>query len=203
MSNLQTKVIVLFVEGDTEIEFYKALISHLRDKNEAPFTCYFEYKNMRGVGNYKNDALRRLNDVKRKYPNGNIYAFLCHDTDVFDLSKKPPVNMNEIKKQLLENGASKVEFITAKKTIEDWFLLDYAGVIKYLRLSAKAPRDTGSGQAVLQKLFKKANRIYVKGGKAEGFIDHLDMEKIKHQICPSLKTLCKCMGLNCKKICNK
>ena len=87
MSNPQTKVIVLFVEGDTEIEFYKALISHLRKKNESPFTCNFEYKNMRGVGNYKNDALRRLNDVKRKYPNSEIHAFLCYDTDVFELSK--------------------------------------------------------------------------------------------------------------------
>ena len=56
MSNPQTKVIVLFMEGDTEIEFYKALISHLRKKNESPFICNFEYKNIRGIGNYKKDA---------------------------------------------------------------------------------------------------------------------------------------------------
>ena len=203
MSNPQNKVIVLFVEGDTEIEFYKALISHLRKKNESPFTCNFEYKNMRGVGNYKNDALRRLNDVKRKYPNSEIHAFLCYDTDVFELSKKPPVNMKEVKQKLLENGASKVDLIKAKKSIEDWFLLDYDGVIRYLRLPAKTPKETGTGQAILQKLFKKAKRIYTKGGKTEGFIDHLNIEMIKIQICPSLKPLCKCMGLNCKKICNK
>lgn len=203
MSNPKTKVIVFFVEGDTEIEFYKAIISHLREKNESPFTCHFEYKNMRGVGNYKNDALRRLNDVKRKYNDSDIYAFLCYDTDIFELSKKPPVNMQEVKQRLLKNGAYKVEYIKAEKSIEDWFLLDYDGVIRYLRLPTRTPKETGAGQVVLKKLFKKARRIYIKGGKTEGFIDHLNIEKIKNQICPSLKSLCKCMGLSCKKICNK
>lgn len=199
MSSPQTKVIVLFVEGDTEIEFYKALISHLRKKNKSPFTCNFEYKNMRGVGNYKNDALRRLNDVKSKYPDNEIYAFLCFDTDAFELAKKPPVDMNDVKQKLRENGAHAVSFVKAKKSIEDWFLLDFDGVIKYLRLPAKTPREKGSGQAVLQKLFKKARRVYIKGGNTGDFIDHLNIETIEIQICSALKPLCQCMGLYCKK----
>mgnify|MGYP003303248289 CR=1 FL=1 len=202
MLNAETKVIVLFVEGDTEIEFYKALISHLREKNKVPFECTIEYKNMRGIGNYKSNALRQLDDIKRKHPKKQIYAFLCYDTDVFELSKKPPVDMKEVKKRLIENGASKVEFIKAQRTVEDWFLLDYEGVIRYLRLPLKTPKETGNGLAVLQKLFKKANRIYTKGGKAEGFIEHLSIEKIKKQICPSLKKLCACIGLSCKDICD-
>ena len=186
-----------------EIQFYRALISHLRVKNTVPFLCKFEYKNMRGIGNYKNSALRYLEEVKKKHPNDDIYAFLCYDTDVFEFSRKPPVDMKMVKKLLLENGAFKVEFIKAQRSIEDWFLLDYDGVIRYLRLPTKTARETGNGQEVLKKLFKKASKVYIKGANIEGFIDHLNMAKIKKQICPYLKALCKCIGLSCEKVCDE
>ena len=54
-----TKVVVLFVEGDTEVEFYKALVTNLRKMNEDSFACYIEYKNMRGVGNYKKRCIKK------------------------------------------------------------------------------------------------------------------------------------------------
>lgn len=103
----QSKVIILFVEGYTEIDFYKALVADIRTLHDKEFCCNIEYKNMKGVGNYKNDALRKLGEVKRKYPESDIYAFLCYDTDVFHLSKKPPVDMKKVRKQLITNGAKK------------------------------------------------------------------------------------------------
>ncbi|MBE6842810.1 MAG: hypothetical protein E7510_08290 [Ruminococcus sp.] len=198
-----TKVVVLFVEGDTEVEFYKALVTNLRKMNRDSFACYIEYKNMRGVGNYKKDALKRLNDIKKKYSNSEIFVFLCYDTDVFEFSKKPPVNMKEVKKDLLNNGAKKVEFIKASKSIEDWFLLDFEGVLKHLRLPKQTPREHGVGQEVLKKLFKKSKRIYIKGKKTEGFIECLDIDKIKKQICPYIRPLCEQIGVNCKNVCGK
>lgn len=36
--------IVLFVEGDTENEFYKALIQFLRSINDDKFNCFIEYQ---------------------------------------------------------------------------------------------------------------------------------------------------------------
>jgi len=111
--------------------------------------------------------------------------------------------MSEVKKILLQNGARKVEFIKAQKSIEDWFLIDYPGIIKYLRLPSRTPKEAGTGLTVLKKLFIKAHRIYSKGGKADGLIEHLDITKIKTHICPSLRTLCKCIGLKCDQICNK
>ena len=70
-----TKVVVLFVEGETEVEFYKALVTNLRKMNGDYFACCIEYKNMRGVGNYRKDALKRLNDIKKKYSNSEIQMF--------------------------------------------------------------------------------------------------------------------------------
>lgn len=203
MSNLNSKVIILFVEGYTEVDFYKALITDIRERHSEKFCCIIEYKNMKGVGNYKNDAIRRLDGVKKKYPNSDIYAFLCFDTDVFPISKKPPVNMNAVKKQLLANGAKKVDFIKANKSIEDWFLYDFDGVKKYLRLPPKTPKETGTGQEIIKRLFKRANRSYVKGNKLEGFIEKLNIPMIRAQICSDISPLCKCLGLDCIKICNK
>ena len=203
MSSPKTKVIILFVEGYTEVDFYKALITDIRALHGEEFCCNIEYKNMKGVGNYKNDALRRLGDVKRKYPESDIYAFLCYDTDAFRFSRKPPVDMKEVRKQLLANGAKKVDLIEANKSIEDWFLYDFDGVKKYLRLSERTPKESGTGQDVIKKLFKKAKRVYVKGDKLDGFIEKLNIPLIRVQVCSNLRPLCKCLGLDCKKICNK
>ena len=203
MSKPKSKVIILFVEGYTEVDFYKALIADIRTLRGEEFCCNIEYKNMKGVGNYKNDALRRLEDVKRKYPESDVYAFLCYDTDAFLFSKKPPVDMKEVRKQLLANGAKKVDLIGAEKSIEDWFLYDFDGVKKYLRLSERTRKENGTGQEVIKKLFKKANKVYVKGDKLDGFIEKLNIPLIRVQVCSNLKPLCKCLGLDCKKICNK
>ena len=50
--SLMSKIIAVLVEGDTEVEFYKALIEKLRECQGSAFDCKFEVKNMRGVGNY-------------------------------------------------------------------------------------------------------------------------------------------------------
>ena len=203
LNHNKDKAIILFVEGDTEIEFYKALIACLRKKNNDSFNSCIEYIDVRGVGNYKYNVLRKFNEIKRKHPNNEFYVFLCYDTDVFELAKKPPVNMVEVKNELIDNGAKKVELIRANKSIEDWFLLDFEGVLRYLRLPITTKKEQGKGQDVLKKLFRKANKVYVKGGKTEGFINHLNIEKIKSNICPSINKLCKYLMLDCFKICNK
>lgn len=202
MSNpVKNKVIAFFVEGDTEIEFYKALIKHFHSKNGSPFDCFFEYINLKGVGNYKKDALRNLERIKKKYPAKDIHAFLCYDTDVFMFAKKPPVDMDNVQKLLLDNGAKQVSLFKAQTSIEDWFLFDFEGIIRFLRLANNTKKENGNGQEFLKKLFQKANRIYVKGSSISGFIDTLDICKIKDGICPVIKPMCSCIGLDCKKIC--
>ena len=194
------KVVALFVEGQTEIEFYKAVIKKTRELMNTPFCCKIEYIDMKGIGNYKNDALRKFNHLKEEYCDKDIYVFLCIDLDVFGLSKKPPFDRKKLPLLLEESGAKKVTYIIAKQSIEDWFLHDFSGVINYLHLPTNTKRPKGSGQEALKSLFKKGNKLYVKGGKTEGFIERLNITNIIKAYCSSLKPLCQILNLDCKKI---
>ena len=198
------RVVVLFVEGSTEIEFHKAVIKRAHDLMPTQFTCSVEYLDMYGIGNYQKDAIRKFNKLKDKYEEDTEYlAFLCYDSDVFQLSKKPPINRNEVRDAIKDAGALKVADIVAKSSIEEWFLMDLPGVLSYLRLSKKTKRPQGNGQEALKKLFKNANKVYVKGGKTEGFIKKLDISIIMASCCKSLLPLCKAIGFDCALTCNK
>ena len=46
-----SKCLVLFVEGDTEVEFYKQVVANARKLHPAGrFDTNIEYRNVRGVG---------------------------------------------------------------------------------------------------------------------------------------------------------
>ena len=197
------KVVAIFAEGPTEVEFYKAVVIEAREAMGTPYSCEIEYEDMKGIGNYKKDALRRFNKLKSVHQNKEIYVFLCIDSDVFELAKKPPFDRQQLQKALQDAGAHKVQYVIAKQSIEEWFLCDFEGVLSYLRLPKSTNRPKGNGQESLKKLFKKANKLYIKGSKTEGFIDKLDVKKIMNSCCASLRPLCKCLGLDCKIICNK
>lgn len=197
------KVVAIFAEGPTEVEFYKAVVIEARKAMGIPYSCEIEYVDMKGIGKYKNDALRKFNNLKSKHSDKEIYVFLCIDSDVFELAKKPPFDRKQLKKVLEDAGAKNVQYVVAKKSIEEWFLCDFEGVLNYLRLPKSTKRPKGNGQEALKKLFKAANKLYIKGSKTEGFIDKLNIEKIMKTCCSSLKPLCKALGLDCKKICNK
>ena len=197
------KIVALFVEGPTEIEFYKAVIKHIRALKNSPFPCSIEYIDMKGIGNYKNLALRKFNDLQKKNPDKEIYPFMCIDSDAFELSKKPPFNKQEVSKALRDAGAKSPQYIVAKQSIEDWFLYDLQGVLEYLRLNKRTKRPKGTGQNVLKELFKRANKVYLKGNKCEGFIDKLDISKIMDKCCGELKPLCKSLKLSCQLTCGK
>lgn len=198
------KVIVLFVEGSTEIEFYKAVIKRAHDLMSAQFNTTVRYVDMCGIGNYKKDAVRKFRKLKGKYDKGTCFsAFLCYDSDVFKFAKRPPINRKEVRTALKNEGISKVIDIVADSSIEEWFLQDMLGVISYLKLPNKTKRPRGNGQEALTQLFKKGKKIYVKGGKTEGFINRLDIEKIMISCCESLSPLCKEVGFNCSVVCGK
>lgn len=73
-------VVTVFVEGDTEVDFYKKLVTFLREKNGGHLSCKVDVKNVKGVGNYQskvnrvflykvaNDILMYLTD-KRTFEN--------------------------------------------------------------------------------------------------------------------------------------
>ncbi|MCI8985613.1 MAG: DUF4276 family protein [Lachnospiraceae bacterium] len=193
-----SKCLVLFVEGDTEVEFYKRVISNARQKRaDGRFDINIECKNVKGVGGFKNIALRKfIKEIKPKY--GEECEFnvaLCRDTDVFELSPKPPINWSEVEAAFKENGVRNVIHIRAERSIEDWFLLDVDGIISFLRLSKKTKVSGGNGYDKLKKLFKQANKMYYKGMKSNGMVERLDIDRIVQGVHTQLESLYKVLGI--------
>ncbi len=196
------KCLVIFVEGDTEIEFYKQIVTNARKLHPSgKFDTHIEYKNIKGIGGFKNNALRKFTkEIKPNYENDCEYTIvLCSDTDVFELSSKPPINWSEIKKELKANGAAKIIHIQAKRSIEDWFLYDIEGILKFLKLSKKTKVSGKNGYDKLQRLYKQANKVYYKGAKSNALIGHLDIEKITDAVKDQLNPLYRALGVKLDK----
>jgi len=192
------KCLILFVEGDTEVEFYKQVVTNARKLHpKGRFNTHIEFRNVKGVGGFKSIALRKfVKEIKPKYPNDCEFTIaLCSDTDVFDFSPKPPVNWDDVKNELLNNGASKIIHVQAKKSIEDWFLYDIEGILTFLRLGENTKVSGKSGYDKIQSLYKKANRVYYKGIGCNGMIERLDIEKIANAVKSQLSPLYKALGV--------
>lgn len=188
---MSSRGILIYVEGDTEVAFYKAVVQALKS-GDTTSVMYQKiiFRNARGIGNFQNKAARVFrNQVLINHPGIIFDVALCYDTDVFQYSRKPPINWRLVEIDLISAGANHVYHIKAKKTIEDWFLLDYPGVLKYLKLSLDTRSPSGDGIHIIQSLFKKANKLYVKGANLDGFIDQLDIVKIINGINKELKPL--------------
>lgn len=96
------------------------------------------------------------------------------------------------------NGASEVRLIKAIHSIEDWFLCDANGVFQYLHLPESTKLTGRNGYEQLKKLFKKGNKIYIKGKTNGSFVQVLDMEKILLNRCSDISPLCTLLGVDCK-----
>ncbi len=196
-----SKCLVLFVEGDTEVEFYKQIIANARKLHPAGrFDTSIEYRNVKGVGGFKSIALRKFTkDIKMKYDNNCKFTIiLCSDTDIFDFAPKPPIKWDEIEKELLDNGAEKIIHVQAEKSIEDWFLYDLESIFGFLRLSKKTKVSGKNGYDKLQHLYRQANKVYYKGIRSNGMIGRLNIEKIADAVKEQLNPLYEALGVDKK-----
>lgn len=193
------KCLVFFVEGDTEVEFYKQVVANIRKLHPVGrFDTNIEYRNVRGVGGFKSIALRKfIKEIKPKYEDDCKFTIvLCSDTDVFEFASKPPVKWDELKMGILKNGASKIIHIQAKRSIEDWFLCDTEGILEFLKLSKNTKVSGKNGYDKLQRLYKRANKVYYKGIQSNGMIGRLDIEKIANAVKDQLHPLYKALGVD-------
>ena len=203
----QKKTLVLiFVEGDTEVDFYNKIKEHLRLMLGGKFLCEVKVHNLKGVGQYQNIAQRIFEKkIKVTYPEGEYRykIFLCYDTDVFEFAKKPPVNWSKVIDMLKKLGAEEVFRVEAKSSIEDWFLYDIEGVRTFLKIPKKQKLIGYNGQIGLKQLFLKANKTYIKGIRSAGLVDALDMSVIFPKICEQINVICEAVGMNCneEKVC--
>lgn len=193
-------VLTVFVEGETEVDFYKTMLAFIREK-AGKGNCIIEIKNVKGVGNYQSKVCRIFkNGVIQKYPDCYHVVALCYDTDVFQYQKKPPVDWDAVTKILSGKGANKIEQIRAEKSIEDWFLFDPDGLKSFLGISLKTDISAYRGYRGLVQLFQKSKKNYTKGVRCKSLVDALDMNKIFPHICREIYILCDTIGVKCSNL---
>lgn len=202
---MNKKHICLFVEGDTEIVFYKELVKYIHMKTENKFNFSIDFYNIKGIGNFKVRACRKMRNIinTSKKNKEDHYVILCVDNDVFEFSEYPPVNLEETLVGIKNAGAVDTTKVVAEQSIEDWFMYDKEGILNYLGLQINIKNKYNVGIKNIEYFFKLKNKVYIKGKKAEGFIEALDMKKILSNICNQIKPLCKFMELDCNVICEK
>lgn len=187
--------IVIFVEGATDEEFFKKMVSFLKKKNPNRKSIdVIKYHNLKGVSHYKRAHSILKKKILRDNPNVNFKVICSYDTDVFEFQAKPPVNFNEVENNLKEEGAIEVFHIKARKCIEDWFLYDINGLCKYLKASKNPKKLKGkNGLEKIKGLFKSKNKVYQKGHYVHKFMDDLDFNILYSKLENELESLVRLM----------
>lgn len=186
------KIIVLFVEGDTERVFFNIVINHYRKIFNDRKTAEFKIFNLKGIGRFESKVYSKLkNEVLPSYCPQDIKVFCCYDSDVFELAKKPPVNWKTVEKKVKnELEIEYLRHIKAIKQIEDWFILDIDNICKFLKIK-KPKKTTGNGLEILKTIFKnsKPSKIYQKGTYTHNFLENIDISRILKALDPLFKDL--------------
>ena len=193
-------LVVIFIEGDTEVEFYQKMVTHIRGKMGGRLFVKTAVRNLKGINNFQNKAQRTFEKkIKVEYPPADYFykVLLCYDTDVFRFAKKPPVDWDQVERMLYVSGATEVYHIKANASIEDWFLYDLEGIRKFLQAPKNDKIEGYKGQAGLERLFVKYNKTYIKGSKCSGLVDKLNMNIIFPKVCGEIREFCMALGMRC------
>lgn len=192
-------IVVIFVEGETDKEFYQELIKYYRDNsiNDLPEIKIF---NLKGIGRFERKVSSKIKlDILSSYSAKDVCVFCCYDSDVFELGKKPPTNWDIVKKKLNGLGVQSFHKIVAKRMIEDWFLNDLEGLKSYLKIK-KTPKLKGKdAYEKIKSLFKIGNKIYQKGSNSHKFIPFLNIKKIRNVYLKELKAIESKVNFKAKK----
>ena len=191
--------VVIFVEGDTDEVFFKALIEYYSSISTHPLLPY-DICNLKGVTRYSSKLLAKLKNeyLPTARTNGYVIKTVCcsYDTDVFEVKQPQIVKWDAIGKSVKRMGIEEFIRVGVKSSIEDWILDDLSGICGYLHLKQipSALKGTNGYQKMLH-LFGKARRIYKKGYETKELILALDMGTIRHNRCEALALLEAALGV--------
>ena len=114
------------------------------------------------------------------------HAYCCFDRES-RYGEVPGFDIKKIKKYVNDaklKSVLSIDLITATQQIESWFFYDIEGIYVYLkvpkshrRLNAFRPPEKFDYRD-LQRLFERYGKTYMKGKRAESFINKLDIKKI-------------------------
>ncbi len=185
------KFVVIFVEGETEEELYKNfIIPFVRKKTpNNRLECDIKIFNVRGAGGFKTDAITKFKLLKKQNPKKEFIVALCYDTDIFEFASVPPINWKNVQNSMEKFGAKKVIQIKASRSIEDWLLYDLDGICSWLRIQVPGKVNGKNGYEKLNNLFKKKNKLYIKGKSVAGLLERLDISKIMDAVNDELEPL--------------
>ena len=197
------RILIIVTEGPTDEEFYKRVVEYTKQKNKCKKYNFDAIKHMcaGGIGNLHKKMLAKFKIEICKddeFSNYEKIVCFCYDKDVFKkTNSNPPINREKMKKDFYDAGASNIIEIIADDMIEDFFLIDTDGIIKFLKLGKKYKIPQKKSLDLLKQMYKDGNKIYSKGTKAEGLVDALNMDLILSKICCQLSPLCTELGYCC------
>ena len=175
--------VVIFVEGDTDKVFFDRLIQFYREHSTTEVVSC-EVRNLRGVSRYSNKIVGKLqNDICPKaLKKGLAVTAVCcsYDTDVFEYAERPVVDWNKVEREVKKLGIREFCHVRVEQMMQDWLLDDLAGICVYLKLK-KVPESLSgeTGYQKMQCLFKRANKIYLKGNSIAPMLTSIDMSVIR------------------------
>ena len=191
--------VLIFVEGDTDEVFFKALIDYYASVSSNKLLPY-EVCNLKGVTRYSSKLLAKL---KNEYlPTAKLGSYkiktVCssYDTDVFEVKQPQIVKWDDIGKSVKRMGIDEFIRVGVKSSIEDWILNDIHGICNFLRLKQVPSSLKGiNGYQKLLDLYNKARKTYKKGYETKELINALDMSAIRNKRQDVLAPLEEALGV--------
>ena len=191
--------VLIFVEGDTDEVFFKALIDYYASVSSNKLLPY-DVCNLKGVTRYSSKLLAKLKNEylpTAKAGSYKINTVCCsYDTDVFEFKQPQIVKWDAIGKSVKRMGIDEFIRVGVKSSIEDWILDDMYGVCNFLRLKQVPPSLKGmNGYQKLQDLYNKARKTYKKGYETKELVDALDKSVIRNKRIDVLAPLEEALGV--------
>src|ERR1700678_3739103 len=98
MMPTKKKTILLFVEGDTDKEFYDAVLKFYRRASKKAQQVNLSIINLKGIGKFENKVFTKIkNQLLEKFKGTEIVVFCCYDKDLFELAGKPPTDWGNVR----------------------------------------------------------------------------------------------------------
>ena len=191
--------VLIFVEGDTDEVFFKALIDYYASVSSNKLLPY-EVCNLKGVTRYSSKLLAKLKNEylpTAKLGSYKIKTVCCsYDTDVFEVKQPQIVKWDNTGKSVKRMGIDEFIRVGVKSSIEDWILNDIHGICNFLQLKQVPSSLKGiNGYQKLLNLYNKARKTYKKGYETKELINALDMSAIRNKRQDVLAPLEEALGV--------
>ena len=191
--------VLIFVEGDTDEVFFKALIDYYASVSSNKLLPY-DVCNLKGVTRYSSKLLAKLKNEYLPIAKAGSYKIktVCcsYDTDVFEVRQPQIVKWDAIVKSVKRLGIDEFILVGVESSIEDWILDDVHGVCNFLRLKQIPSSLKGvNGYQKMLDLYNMARKTYKKGYETKELINALDMSTIRNKRQDVLAPLEEALGV--------